>query len=214
MKVTIIGAGNMGRGIGTRVVAGGNELQLIDRDPAEAQALAGELAGSARENGSVSASSPGDEITGEVVVLALYYPGIKEAVGQYRDQLAGKIVVETTNPIDFETDGLATPPGKSASEEIAGLLAEGTPVVKAFNTTFAKTLVQGEVAGQQLDVLIAGDDAEAKQKVGSLVEAGGLRPIDVGPVRRAQQLEQLGFLVISLQEPLGTGFGSAVKLHW
>jgi 8-hydroxy-5-deazaflavin:NADPH oxidoreductase len=215
MKVTIIGAGNMGRGIGTRAVAGGNEVQLIDRDPPEAQALAEELAAAARDGGSATGSSPGDEITGEVVVLAVYYPGIKEAVGQYRDQLAGKIVVETTNPIDLETfEGLATPPGKSASEEIAGLLPEGTPVVKAFNTTFAKTLVPGEVAGQQLDVLIAGDDADAKQKVGSLVEAGGLRPIDVGPLRRAQQLEQLGFLIISLQEPLGTGFGSAIKLHW
>jgi len=84
--------------------------------------------------------------------------------------------------------------------------------VKAFNTTFAPTLVAGEVAGQQLDVLIAGDDQAAKQKVSQLVSDGGLRPIDVGPLARAQQLEQLGFLHISLQQPLGLGFGSAVKL--
>jgi 8-hydroxy-5-deazaflavin:NADPH oxidoreductase len=84
--------------------------------------------------------------------------------------------------------------------------------VKAVNTTFAPTLVAGEVAGQQLDVLIAGDDQAAKQKVSQLVSDGGLRPIDVGPLARAQQLEQLGFLHISLQQPLGLGFGSAVKL--
>jgi predicted dinucleotide-binding enzyme len=54
--------------------------------------------------------------------------------------------------------------------------------VKAFNTTFAGTLVEGEVAGQQLDVLIAGDDEQAKQKVSQLVAVGGLRPIDVGPL--------------------------------
>lgn len=48
----------------------------------------------------------------------------------------------------------------------------------------------------------------------ALAEAGGLRPIDVGPFRRAQQLERLGFLHMSVQEPLGAGFGSAVKLHW
>jgi 8-hydroxy-5-deazaflavin:NADPH oxidoreductase len=84
--------------------------------------------------------------------------------------------------------------------------------VKAFNTTFAGTLVAGEVGGQQLDVLIAGDDQAAKETVSQLVSDGGLRPIDVGPLSRAQQLEQLGFLHISLQQPLGLGFGSAVKL--
>jgi 8-hydroxy-5-deazaflavin:NADPH oxidoreductase len=86
-------------------------------------------------------------------------------------------------------------------------------VVKAFNTTFAGTLVAGEVSGQQLDVLIAGGDDNAKQKVSQLASDGGLRPIDVGPLHRAQQLEQLGFLHISLQQPLGLIFDSAVKLH-
>ena len=85
-------------------------------------------------------------------------------------------------------------------------------MVKAFNTTFAGTLVAGEVGGQPLDVLIAGDDDNAKQKVAQLVSDGGLRPIDVGPLARAQQLEQLGFLHISLQQPLGLDYGSAVKL--
>ena len=92
-------------------------------------------------------------------------------------------------------------------------MPEGTAVVKAFNTTFAGTLVAGEVSGQQLDVLIAGDDDNAKQKVAQLVADGGLRPIDVGPLRRAQQLEQLGFPHISLQQPLGLNFASAVRLH-
>jgi hypothetical protein len=209
MKITIIGAGNMGRGIGTRAVAGGNEVQLIDRSPEDAQALAAEL------GGSVTPGSPDDDLTGELVVFALYYPGTKDAAEQYGDRLAGKVVVDICNPVDTETwDRLATPQGTSAAEELAGLLPSGTPVVKAFNTTFAKTLVAGEVAGQQLDVLIAGDDADAKQKLSGLVEAGGLRPIDVGPLSHAQQLEQLGFLHISLQEPLGSGYGSAVKFHW
>jgi 8-hydroxy-5-deazaflavin:NADPH oxidoreductase len=85
--------------------------------------------------------------------------------------------------------------------------------VKAVNTTFAGTLVAGEVDGQQLDVLIAGDDETAKEQVSQLVSDGGLRPIDVGPLSRAQQLKQLGFLHISLQQPLDLGFGSAIKLH-
>jgi 8-hydroxy-5-deazaflavin:NADPH oxidoreductase len=62
-------------------------------------------------------------------------------------------------------------------------------------------------------VLIAGDDAAAKDKVARLASDGGLRPIDVGPLARAQQLEQLGFLHIAVQQPLGLNFASAVKLH-
>lgn len=208
MKVTIIGAGNMGRGIGTRAVAGGHEVEIVDRDPADAQKLAEELGGSA------TALEPNAPFGGEVVVFALYYPGIKDAVRQYADHLAGKVVVDITNPVNTETwDRLATPPGSSSAEEVAQLVPQGTAVVKAFNTTFAGTLVQGEVAGQQLDVLIAGDDDAAKQKVSQVVSDAGLRPIDVGPLVRAQQLEQLGFLHISLQEPRNLGFGSTVKLH-
>ena len=208
MKVTIIGAGNMGRGVGTRVVAGGHELEILDRDPAEAQKLAEELGGGA------TALDSGGTIAGDVVVLALYYPGIKDAARQYADDLDGKVVVDITNPVDTETwDRLATPPGTSSAEEVAALVPAGTPVVKAFNTTFAGTLVGGEVGGQQLDVLIAGDDEGAKQKVSQLVTDGGLRPIDVGPLARAQQLEQLGFLHISLQEPLELGYASTIKLH-
>jgi NADPH-dependent F420 reductase len=208
MKVTIVGAGNMGRGIGTRAVAGGHQVEIVDRDPAEAGKLAEELGGSA------AALEPGATFGGEVVVFAVYYPGSKDAVQQYADQLAGKVVVDITNPIDIQTwDSLATSPGTSAAEELQQLVPAGTPVVKAFNTTFAPTLVAGEVAGQQLDVLIAGDDAAAKQKVAQLASDGGLRPLDVGPLRRAQQLEQLGFLHIAIQQPLNLGFSSGVKLH-
>ena len=205
-RVTIVGAGNMGRGIGTRVVAGGHQVEIVDRDPADAQQLAEDLGGSA------TALDPGAPF-GEVVVFAVYYPGIKDAVRQYADQLAGKAVVDITNPIDTQTwDRLATPPGTSSAEEVQQLVPQGTSVVKAFNTTFAGTLVAGEVNGQQLDVLIAGDDEAAKDKVSQLAADGGLRPIDVGPLSRAQQLEQLGFLNISLQQPLGLNFGSAIKL--
>ena len=208
MKVTIVGAGNMGRGIGTRAVGGGHQVEILALDPSHAQKLAEELGGSA------TALEAGAPFGGEVVVFAVYYPGIKDAVRQYADQLPGKVVVDITNPVDIQTwDGLATPPGTSSAEEVQGLVPEGTPVVKAFNTTFAPTLVAGEAAGQQLDVLIAGDDNDAKQKVTQLAADGGLRPIDVGPLVRAQQLEQLGFLHIAIQQPLNLGFASAVKLH-
>jgi NADPH-dependent F420 reductase len=208
MKVTIIGAGNMGRGIGTRTIAGGHQVEIADRDPEQARVLAEELGDSA------TALGPDDPFHGEVVVFALYYPGIKDAVREYADRLAGKVVVDITNPINTETwDDLATPPGTSSAEEVAQLVPDGTLVVKAFNTTFAPTLVAGEVGDQQLDVLIAGDDETAKGKVAQLVSDGGLRPLDVGPLRRARQLEQLGFLHIAVQEPLGLNFGSTIKVH-
>jgi predicted dinucleotide-binding enzyme len=207
MKVTIVGAGNMGRAIGTRAVAGGHEVEIVDHDPSDAGALAQELGGSA------SALDPGAPFGGEVVVFAVYYPAVKDAAQQYADQIAGKVVVDITNPVDTTTwDRLATAPGSSSAEEVAELVPEGTSVVKAFNTSFAPTIVAGEVGGQPLDIFIAGDDADAKQKVSQLVSDGGLRPLDVGPLVRAQQLEHLGFLHISIQQPLGLGFASAFKL--
>jgi NADPH-dependent F420 reductase len=209
MLVTIIGAGMMGRGIGTRVVAGGNEVELLDADVEKARVLASELAG---QGAGGATGGTGGRVGGDVVVFALPYGAVVEAARQYGEQLAGKVVVDIANPVDFETmDALVTPPDSSSAEELAKAVPERTPVVKAFNTTFANTLVDGEVDGQRLDVLIAGDDDQAKNAVGRLVEAGGLRAIDVGPLRRARQLEQLGFLHISLQHRLDWGFRSAVK---
>jgi len=75
---------------------------------------------------------------------------------------------------------------------------DGARVVKAFNTTFAGTLVEGEVAGQPLDVLIAGDDADAKALLGGIVAAAGLKAVDAGSLKRARELEALAFLQITL----------------
>jgi 8-hydroxy-5-deazaflavin:NADPH oxidoreductase len=208
MKVTIIGAGKMGRAIGTRAVAGGHEVEVVDRDPAEARKLAEELGAGA------TGLEPDAPFGGDVVFLAVYYPGIKDAAKQYADRLAGKVVVDISNPVDTNTwDRLATEPGSSSAEEVAQLVPDGTPVVKAFNTTFGNTLVEGRVDGQQLDVLIAGDDEEAKRKVSQLAADGGLRPLDVGPLARAQQLEHLGLLHMSLQEPNNHNFDTAIKVH-
>jgi 8-hydroxy-5-deazaflavin:NADPH oxidoreductase len=210
MNVTIIGSGNMARGIGSRLVAGGNNVRILDRDQEKADALAGELR--VQDGAEVTIGSFGDKIEGDVVVLAVPYDAVESIVGQYGSELSGKVVVDITNPVDWESfDRLVTPPDSSAAEEIDRLVPEAA-VVKAFNTTFAGTLVGGEVGGQPLDVFVASDDSDAKQKVAGLIEAGGLRPVDAGPLRRARQLEGLGFLHMTLQQPLGTGFGSAVKV--
>jgi 8-hydroxy-5-deazaflavin:NADPH oxidoreductase len=212
MQVTVIGAGNMGRGIGHRLVAGGHDVTVVDRDPEEGGRLAEELRGAAKAGATVEAAGPGAELRGEVVVLAVYYPGTLELVSELGERLAGKVVVDISNPLNETYDSLATAPGTSAAEEVAAAAPAGTRVVKAFNTTFSGTLVEGQVAGQPLDVLIAGDDQGAKETVAQLAGDGGLRAIDVGPLERARHLEGLGFLGIALQQPLGLNFQSAWKL--
>jgi NADPH-dependent F420 reductase len=156
---------------------------------------------------------PGGPIAGDVVVLALYYASIAEAVEQYRDQLGGKVVVEISVPLDWDTmDGFVVPADSSAGEEVQKLLPEGTPVVKAFSTNFARTLVSGEKNGVALDVLMAGDDEDAKRRVAALIEGGGMRPVDLGPLRRARQLENAAFTQIAAQKSLGAGFDTALKI--
>jgi predicted dinucleotide-binding enzyme len=96
------------------------------------------------------------------MILAVYYPGTLELARELGERLAGKVVVDIANPLNRTFDALATAPGTSAAEEVAATMPAGTRVVKAFNTTFSGTLVKGQVAGQPLDVFIAGDDEEAK----------------------------------------------------
>jgi NADPH-dependent F420 reductase len=212
MNITIIGSGNMGRGIGARLLAGGHSVTLIDHHLAKAEQLAKELTSFAQNGAKVEAAPSGSKITDEIVVLAVPYGATGSVIEQYGRQLAGKIVIDITNPLNANYDGLAVPPETSAAEEIAKALPENTKVLKAFNTTFAKTLVDGEVKGEPLDVFIAGNDTEAKNKVSQVVEDGGLRAIDAGALNRARQLEALGLLGITLQNTLDTQFQSAWKI--
>ncbi len=212
MNVTIIGTGNMARGIGTRVIAGGNNLEIVGQDAAKAAQLAAQLRDAAQHGATITTASTGDALTGEVVVLAVPYEAAAPIVAQRGEQLRNKIIVDITNPIDWSTMEPVTAPGTSGTEQIAQAVPNGAQVVKAFNTTFAGTLVAGQVGGQPLDVFIAGDDAQAKATVAQLINAGGLRAIDAGPLHHARQLEGLGLLHITLQNTLNTGFGSAVKI--
>ncbi|WP_456823671.1 NADPH-dependent F420 reductase [Cellulomonas sp. P5_E12] len=184
--VTIIGAGTMGRAIAWRVVAGGNEAQVLTRQPVKV-AIPG-----------AKHATIGDALTGDIVVLALPYGAYDEVLAQYEGQLDGKVLVDVSNPIDAATfDGLVVPVDSSA----AAVLAEAIPgatVLKAFNTTFGATLTSGEVGEEKTTVLIAGDDADAKAALIAVVEAGGLRAVDAGSLKRARELEAFGFLQIAL----------------
>jgi NADPH-dependent F420 reductase len=212
MNVTIIGAGNMGRGIGTRAVAGGHSVTFVDANPEVAERTAEDVRASAKNGAQVSTSSLGEAQLGDVVVFAVWYGTNIELARQLGNKLAGKVVVDIANPLNSTFDGLATAPDSSSAEDLAKAIANGAKVVKAFNTTYAGTLLAGQVAGQPLDVFIAGDDADAKARVAQIVTDGGMRPVDAGPLSRARQIEGMQFLHIKVQESLGTNWGSALKI--
>lgn len=212
MKVTIIGAGNMGRGIGTRLVAGGHSVTFVDANPETAEKTAAAVKDVVQSGAKVSTASLWEAELGDVVVLAVWYGTNIEIAKQLGARLAGKVVVDIANPLNSTYDGLATASDSSSAEDVAKAIASGAKVVKAFNTTYAGTLLAGEVAGQPLDVFIAGDDAGAKNKVAKLVKDGGMRPVDTGPLSRARQIEGMQFLHIVAQNELGTNWASTIKI--
>jgi len=211
MNITIIGAGNMGKGIGTRFVAGGHSVTFVDVMPEAAEKAVANVKAAAQKGAKVSSSSLGDAQLGEVVVLAVAYGTNIEIAKQLGSRLAGKVVVDIANPLNATYNGLATAADSSSAEDLARAIVPGAKVVKAFNTTFAGTLLAGQVAGQTLDVFIAGDDEAAKKMVSQLVTDGGMRAIDAGPLHRARQIEGMQLLHIVLQGTLGTNWGSTVK---
>jgi NADPH-dependent F420 reductase len=173
-QISIIGTGNMGQAIAAVAGRGGHSVQLL---------------------GSADTATA---VTGDVVVLAVPYPAVGEIVAQRGDQLAGKIVVDITNPLDFATfDSLVVPADSSATAEIAAALPHSR-VLKAFNTNFAGTLAAGTVGSLTTTVQIAGDDADAKSTLAGIITSGGLQAIDAGSLVRARELEALGFLQITL----------------
>jgi 8-hydroxy-5-deazaflavin:NADPH oxidoreductase len=206
MDITIIGTGNMARGIAARALAGGHTVTLLGTGQEKAETVARELS-----SPDVRAGTVGDPISGDVVVLAVWYQALDDVLGRYRDQFAGKTVIDITNPVDPQTYAPLTLEAGSAAQEIAQK-APGAKVVKAFNTTFAGSLVEGEVAGLPLDVFIASDDEDAKAKVRELAESSGLRVLDAGPLAHARQLEGAGYLHMAIQPGLGGSYASALKI--
>jgi 8-hydroxy-5-deazaflavin:NADPH oxidoreductase len=212
MNVTIIGAGNMGRAIGARLVGGGHSVTYVSKNPANAEKAAVDARPMAKSGATVKTASLENVELGDVVILAVWHGTNIELVKQLGKRLVGKVVVDIANPLNKTYDGLATAPGTSAAEEVAKAASAGVNVVKAFNTTFAGTLKAGQVAGQIMDVFIAGDDINAKNMVAQLVRDGGMRPIDTGPLSRSQQIEGMQLLQIVVQGALGTNWGSTVKI--
>jgi predicted dinucleotide-binding enzyme len=187
-NISIIGTGNMARTIGELAVAGGNTVEVIGRDQSKAADLAKDLGGSttAGEFGAVPA--------GDIVIVALLYANVVPVVTQYGDALAGKVIIDISNPFNSEADGLAIPDDTSIAQEVHKAAPASASVVKAFNTVFGVVLAQG----RPLDVFIAGDDERAKAAVAEFVESLNLRPLDVGGLNMAHWLEGTSLVLMGI----------------
>ena len=180
--VSILGKGNMGGAISAIVSKAGIDAQVIDQ------------------------AQSGTAVTGDIVILAVPYAALSDIVATRGAELAGKIVVDVTNPVNFETfDSLVVPADSSATAELAAALPD-SKVLKAFNTNFAATIANGSLGDLSTTVLIAGDDADAKKTLADIVTEGGLKAVDAGSVSRARELESIGFLQITL--------AAAEKVSW
>jgi 8-hydroxy-5-deazaflavin:NADPH oxidoreductase len=172
--LSILGTGNMGQAIASVAAKGGHSVQQLGENDLDTP------------------------VSGDIVVLAVPYPAVADVIAHRGEQLAGRIVVDITNPLNFETfDSLVVPADSSAAAEIAAALPSSR-VLKAFNTTFAGTLAAGTVGPLTTTVLIAGDDAAAKFILADVLVSGGLKAIDAGALKRARELEAVGFLQLTL----------------
>ncbi|GAV41663.1 NADPH-dependent F420 reductase [Streptomyces acidiscabies] len=185
--ISIIGTGNMARTIGARALAGGNTVEVIGRDRAKATDLAKALGDGA------TTGEWGTAPAGDLVIVALLYDSVVPAVVQYGDALAGKVIVDISNPFNATFDGLAHREETSIAQEVAKVAPAGAGVVKAFNTVFRHVLEKGRP-----DIFIAGDDVRAKASVEAFVKSLGLRPLDAGGLKMAHWLEGAGVVTAGL----------------
>jgi len=204
-SITVIGTGNVAGAVASLAARGGASVQILGRNREKASKLAAQI--------SATPGIIGDAITGDIVVFALPYAAIAEVAESYGTALDGKVVVDVSNPVDFQTfDGLTVPADSSAAAELQVKLPQAK-VVKAFNTNFAGTLASGLVGDVPPTVLVAGDDDGAKQALVDVVTAGGANAAAVGSLKRARELEAFGFLQITLaaQEIIGWDGGFALR---
>lgn len=186
-SISIIGSGKMGAAIAEVATRAGADVQIVKRSATSPSAARPDF----------DYGVMGDALIGGLVVLAVPYSAYPSIVEHYGEQLAERVVIDISNPIDFSTyDELRSPADSSTAAELAGLLPEGAAVVKAFNVNLGDTLTSGTNGTTTTTVLFAGDYADAKMAVAALIEASGMRAVDVGPLTRARELEAMGFLQI------------------
>jgi predicted dinucleotide-binding enzyme len=188
-KVGIIGDGNVGSALRRGLERAGYQVRAVGKNPPEV-----------KETGSWA----------DVVILAVPYGAVADAVDELGDGITGKPLVDVTNAVTSDMQ-LASGCTTSGAETLQQK-ARAAKVVKAFNTQFAAHMDSGGVDGQQLTTFAAGDDAAAKQHVIQMARDIGFDAVDAGPLQNARYLEPLGYLNIQLGYVIGLGTQIGLKL--
>jgi 8-hydroxy-5-deazaflavin:NADPH oxidoreductase len=194
MKITVIGAGNMGSAFAKQLARAGHQVSVTARDSEKAA--------------QVAAANPG----AKAVAAAGAYADAAQALRAVGD-LKGKVVIDITNPLTADFMGLTIGHSTSAGEEIAKAVP-GAEVVKAFNTVFAQVLSEGADFGngRKVSVFVASDSERAKQTAAAIAESIGFAVVDAGGLKNARYLEPLAGLNIYLG--YGAGLGTAIAPTW
>jgi len=206
-SIAILGAGNVGAGLARVWIAAGHDVTFGLPNPhsEKARAAVAALGGKARAAVNKDAVAPA-----QIVALCVPWSQAESAIRSSGD-LAGKILIDCTNPLAPDLSGLTIGVTTSAGEQVAAW-ATGANVVKAFNTIGAPDFGNAQFGALRADGFYCGDDAASKAKVRELVEAAGFDPVDVGPLRNARLLEPLAMLWIDLAVNQRQGVNHAFKL--
>ena len=206
--ISIIGSGSMAAALAGLAVRAGHAVEVVSRNASKASALANKI-GAGVTTGTFAAVPDG-----ELVVLAVPYSAVLDVVKRYGKALAGKLLIDMTNPVAPDYISFVTPSDSFGALEIVKAAPPDARVVKAFNTQFAHVLAAGSFGGEPVDVFIAADDTEAKARVSAFVDGLGLRPMDVGPLLMVRPLEHLCLLSLGLVSHAikNTNFQSASAL--
>lgn len=201
-SISIIGRGKMGSAIANIAELAGADVQIVNRS-----------ATPSKDHPNATYSVLGDDLTGDLVVLAVPYGAYPNILKHYRDRLGGKVVIDICNPIDFSTyEQPEALRNSSTALELARQLPADVGVLKAFNVNLADTLITRTNGTTATTVLFAGDAAEGKIALTDLLKAAGFRAIDAGPLQRSRQLEAMGFLQMVLASSGKTRFESGFTL--
>jgi NADPH-dependent F420 reductase len=200
-KVAIIGAGNVGGGLGVNLSQKGFAVKFGVKPDGDVKALLAESKG-ATSGAPIEAAAWGD-----VVFLAVPGAVALEVARSLAGALAGKIVVDCNNPLVWKDGPVWDPPAEGSLAAAIAKAVPGAKVVKGFNTFGAEFHKDPGRTGVPADVFLAGDDAEAKKTVMEVATGGGFRPVDAGPLRNAAVLENVAMLWIHLATVGGQGRG-------
>ncbi|MCV9878551.1 NADPH-dependent F420 reductase [Brenneria izbisi] len=198
MKIAVIGTGNIGTAYARALAEAKFDVVIGHRDPSKAAVLAQEI-GSQTEGGGIAAALK----LADIAILALPYPAVTEILSEAGD-LAGKVLVDVSNPVSADFQDLVVGLTTSAAEQIQAA-APTARVVKAFNTIFAGLVSAEARAGKSLQVFVAGDDAAANTQVSELAEKLGFVAVNAGPLRNSRFLEPVGMMNIQFGFFLGAG---------